>query len=95
MTMRAIKKVQNNCSLLYLYTNNPEILLDNHEGYLFDKINRNDGLYQYNVYICGIKMMSKITIRNNLDNYTKKTFKIYFFIGEHDLKKKLRLQLIE
>ena len=49
-TMRSIKKVQNNCTLLYNCSKDPEILNKEYKGYLFDKLVRNDGLFQYSVY---------------------------------------------
>ena len=50
-TMRAIRKVQTECTLLELCTNNPEIRTTKYNGYLLDKIVRNDGLFQYMCYI--------------------------------------------
>ena len=46
-TMRSIRRVQNDCSLLNLCVNNKECLDKVYEGYIFDKIIRNDKLYQY------------------------------------------------
>ena len=37
-TMRAIRKVQTECTLLELCTNNPEIRTTRYSGYMFDKI---------------------------------------------------------
>jgi exoribonuclease R len=94
-TMRAIRKVQNDCSLLDTCFNHPEILNKTYDGYCFDKLARNDGLYQYIVYLPELKLVSKITIRNNLDNYEKKQYKLYLFHNEEKYKKKIRLQMIE
>ena len=54
--MRYIRRVQNDCSLDVpnLCVNN-ECLDKVYEGYIFDKIIRNDKLYQYMVYIPEIK----------------------------------------
>jgi hypothetical protein len=92
-TMRAIRKVQNDCSLLDTCFNHPEILDKIYDGYCFDKLARNDGLYQYIVYLPELKLVSKITIRNNLDNYEKKQYKLYLFHNEEKYKKKIRLQI--
>ena len=94
VTMRSIRKVQNDCSLLDLYVNNPEKMDPLYEGFIFDKIERNDGLFQYSIYLPEIKMMSRTTIRENLHNYEKRLFKLYLFNDEENLKKKIRLQLI-
>lgn len=93
-TMRAIKKVQNECNMLDMCFNNPEILEKVYEGYCFDKIIRNDGLYQFIVYLPELKLASKITIRENLDNFEKCSYKLYLFNNEEKFKKKIRLQLL-
>jgi len=93
-TTRAIKKVQNNCSLLFSITKNPNIINNNYKGYLFDKIIRNDGLYQYSVYLVDLNIVSKIIIEKNYDNYDEKYFKLYLFLSEYDIKKKIKLKIL-
>lgn len=90
-TMRAIKKVQTDCDLLELFTNREDIQKNIYNGYIFDKIERADGLFQYMVYLDQLKMVSRITIRNNCENYSKMNFKIYLFEDEHSFKKKIRI----
>jgi hypothetical protein len=92
--MRAIRKVQNDCTLLELLTKDPELKEKEFEGYLFDKIKRNDGLFQYIVYLHNIKVVSRITARQDLNNYSKVMFKIYLISDENTLKKKIRLQML-
>jgi hypothetical protein len=91
--MRSIRKIQNDCSLLDMCFNNPKTLDTLYDGYCFDKIVRNDGLYQYVVYLPDLKLASKITIRENINSYEKKQFKLYLFSDEEKCKKKIRLQL--
>jgi len=91
-TMKMIRRVQNDCSLLHLCTTNAEVMEKNYEGYTFDKIMRNDGLYQYVVYIPELKMVSRITERENIGDYEKHEFKLYLFHDEEKFKKKIRLQ---
>jgi len=93
VTMRAIRKVQCDCSLLDLCTNNPEVMEKIYDGYAFDKIHRNDGLYQYIVYLPELKLASRITLRENIENYQKCSFKLYLFYDEDNFKKKIRLQM--
>ena len=93
-TMRSIRKIQTDCSLLDLCNNNPEIVDKTYQGYVFDKIIRNDGLYQYIVYLPELKMNSRMTIRENLQNYESKKFKLFLFNNEQRFKKKIRLQLV-
>jgi len=92
-TMRSIRKIQNDCSLLHLCSTDPEVMDKLYDGYAFDKINRNDGLYQYIIYLPEIKMVSRVTFRNELENYECKKYKLYLFNDEENFKKKIRLQL--
>jgi hypothetical protein len=91
--MRAIRKVQNDCSLLNACHNNPETLEKKYDGYCFNKLSRNDGLYQYNVFLPELRLSSRITMRENLENYDKKQYKLYLFNNEEKFKKKIRIQL--
>ena len=93
-TMRSIRKVQCDCSLLDLCHNNPEVMEKDYNGYLFDKIYRNDGLYQYIVFLPDLKLSSRITLREDFDNFTDKKFKLYLFNDEEKFKRKIRLHLI-
>jgi exoribonuclease R len=93
-TSRAIRKLQTDCTILELISKNNNLTEIIHEGYLFDKIKRNDGLFQYMVYLNNIKVLSRITARNDINNYEKVNFKIFVFTEESSLKKKIRLQLL-
>jgi hypothetical protein len=94
VTMRSIRKVQCDCSLLDLCNNNSTIMDKEYDGYLFDKINRNDGLYQYVVFLPELKMSTRITLRENIQAYECKKFKLYLFNNEENFKRKIRLQMI-
>jgi exoribonuclease R len=94
-TMRAIRKIQSDCCLLEMCTNRPEVCDEEYDGYIFDKIVRNDGLFQYIVYLAKVKTVSRITSRYDLDNYKKYKFKIFIFHEEDSLKKKVRLHFVE
>jgi exoribonuclease R len=93
-TMRSIRKVQNDCSLLHFCSTSPDVLNKNYNGYIFDKIVRNDGLFQFIVYLPELKMTSRVVLREDLINYEKYLFKLYLFNDEEKFKKKIRLQLI-
>ena len=91
VTMRAIKKIQNDCSLLDTF--NKGCILDKlYDGYCFDKIARSDGLFQYIVFLPELKLTSKVTIREDLNNYQLKQYKLFLFNNEERFKKKIRLQ---
>lgn len=93
-TMRAIRKIQTDCNLLHLCSTDNNILETIYDGYVFDKIIRNDGLYQYIVYIEDLKSVSRITSRFDLINFQKYKFKVYVFHEEATLKKKIRLHIL-
>lgn len=92
-TMRAIRKVQVDCKLLDVCCNNPDTLEKLYDGYCFDKLERNDGLYQYIVFLPELKITSRVTLRDNLDNYEKRKYKLFIFMNEDKMKRKIRLQL--
>ena len=95
ITMRAIRKVQNDCSLLNLCCDNTDLIKKIYSGFVFERIERNDGLYQYLVYLSELRMMNRITIRQKLENRTFHSFKIYIFMDEERLKQKIRLEYLE
>jgi exoribonuclease R len=94
ITMRSIRKVQNDCNLLDLCYNDPQTLEKTYDGYCFDKLAKNDGLYQFMVFLPELRLSSRITVRDNLENYDKKQFKLFIFNNEEKFKRKIRLQLI-
>jgi len=93
-TMRSIRRVQSDCNLLHMCSTTPEIMERNYTGYVFDKIVRNDGLFQYVVYLPELKLASRVTFRENIDNYALREYKLYLFHDEEKFKKKIRLQLL-
>jgi hypothetical protein len=92
--MRTIRKVQCDCSLLDLCNNNPQILEKKYDGYLFNKIDRNDGLFQYIVYLPELKLSSRVNLRDNFVNFQNKKFNLYIFNDEDKFKRKIRLNLL-
>ena len=94
VTMKNIRKVQNDCSLLKICYDDKSLPDKEFEGYLFDKIKRNDGLYQYTVFIDKLKLVNRIVSRKDVEDKSIQKFKIHIFIDEEKLKQKLRLELI-
>jgi len=94
VTMRSIRKVQCDCTLLDLCHNNPEVMAKEYDGYLFDKITRNDGLYQFVVFLPELKLSSRITMRDNFENFDCRKFKLYLFNDEEKFKRKIRLNML-
>ena len=94
-TMRSIRKVQLDCSLLqYVVSGNGAVLDNIYDGYSFDKVVRNDGLFQYIVYLPELKMTSRVTICEDLVAYEKRKYKLFVFNNESKFKRKVRLQLV-
>jgi exoribonuclease R len=93
-TMRNIRKIQNECNLLVMCSINENICDKNYEGYCFDKMIRNGGLFQYIVYLPELKTTCKIVTRVDMEEYSKQNYKLYIFQDEDRLKKKIRIQLL-
>jgi hypothetical protein len=94
-TMRAIRKLQSDCEFLQLCITKPETLDIIYTGYVFDKIEREDGLYQYVVYIPELKMVNRHTTRNIYENFSTHKFKLYLFNNQFSYKKKILLGYYE
>jgi len=94
-TMKSIRRVQNDCSLLHLCSNNPLVMNKTYEGYTINKITRNDGLFQYLVYLPELHLTSKLVLIDCLENYEKSSYKLYLFNDEEKFKKKIRVQLMK
>ena len=92
-TMRSIRKVQNDCNLLNICTNDVELLTKTYDGFIFDKIQRNDELFQYMVYLPHFRMVNRFTSRHNEENLSKQKFKLYIFMDENQLKQKIRVEM--
>lgn len=93
ITMRSIRKVQNDCKLLKLCSDNQDLMNQIHNGYIFDKMFRNDGLYQYMIYLPNINMVNRIASRFDYEKYSNQNCKLYLFTDEVRLKQKVRIQI--
>ena len=94
VTMRSVRKVQNDCALLNICVNDERIRNKAHKGFIFDKIYRNDGLYQYMVYFPEIKMVNRFTSRHNKKNLSNQNFRLFIFLDEIRLKQKIRVEMV-
>ena len=92
-TMRSIRRIQADCAMLHMCSTEIDTSTAVFEGYLFDCIERNDGLFQYMVYLPSIKLTNRVTLCESLPEYTKRNFVMYVFNDETTLKKKIRLQI--
>ena len=94
ITMRSIRRVQTDCNLLNICTETTDVLENEYEGYIFDKLKRNDGLFHYIVYLPELKLTNRIILIDDIEDYSKMKFKIYIFHDETTLKRKIRLQIL-
>ena len=94
-TMRSIRKVQNCCELLRICVEENKEKKKIYEGFIFDKMERNDGLYQYMIYLPEIKMVNRLIARQNKDCLSKSNFKLFTFLDESNFKQKIRVEFEE
>ena len=92
-SMRLIRKVQEDCEILCKCTAQPELLERQHRGILFDKTKKNDGFYNYMVYLEDVGILSKIVTYEELDEYAYMTFQLFLFQGEDKIKRKIRVSI--
>jgi hypothetical protein len=92
-TMKMTRRVQNDCNLLGMCNNNPDILEKSFDGYCFDETTTDNGFYKYNVYLPDLKITLNIVSDKSL-SYEKKQFKLFVFNNEEKMKKKIRLHLL-
>lgn len=93
-SMRSIRKVQNDCALLAMCVTSPEVMEKEYSGFVFEAMERNDGLWLYIVHIPDLKLSSKFIHYNKMELYSEHKFKIYLFEDKDALKKKIRMEKI-
>ena len=95
-TMVSIRRVQNKCSMIHVFNSNPEILSKIYHGYIYNKEQSlyEDTLYNYNVYLHELKIVSKITTNKCYDNYSLHRFKLFLFNDEDNLIKKIKISIV-
>jgi uncharacterized protein YhbP (UPF0306 family) len=94
-TMKSIRKVQNSCELLRICVEENKEKKKIYKGFIFDKMERNDGLFQYMIYLPEIKMVNRLIARQNKDCLTKNNFKLFTFMDESNFKQKIRVEFEE
>lgn len=87
-TQRYIRKIQYKCNLISIFEDNKnEIFV----GIPFDKIQRSDKKYNYNVFLPKIYIFTSLTIPECLNEHEEYQFKLYLFSSESKLKKKIKI----
>jgi exoribonuclease R len=90
-TTKSIRRVQNDCDLLNLCTNDPSILQNEYDGYLFNKVGLDDGSFQYSVFLPTLKMTSRVIIADSDAEFSSRRFKPFLFKNEENFKRKIRI----
>jgi len=94
ISSRTIRKVQSKCKIYSQYLYNKENnIIQNYEGYVFDKLEKYDGKFQYMVYLPSLKLTTYITVLQNLDNYSCHLFQLFVFMNQEQDKNKIKLQI--
>ena len=95
VTTKTIRRVQNDCDLLHMCTNDPSILQNEYDGYLFNKIAVEDnGLFQYAVFLPKLKMTSRVFIADGDAEFKTLRFKPFLFKNEENFKRKIRIHTL-
>lgn len=88
---RSVKRVQMDCSMLQMFYDNEDMRDKDYRGCMYDKMERGDGLFQYNVYIPELKMFNRYISRIEYDNYSTHEYKLFLFKNEDNFRQKVRL----
>jgi hypothetical protein len=94
VSMRSIRKVQNDCQLVHRCTQDPTLLEGTHRCVVFDRIERGSGYFNYMVYMESLSLLSKIRVTRDLENYQTVDCKLLVFENEEKTKRKIRLCLV-
>ena len=85
---KQIKKVQNDCQILYQVTTHPELLEQLMDACVLECIGENI----YSVYVEELKWIGKLYSEEVLEIYQPVMIQLYVFVKEEQLQKKIRIQ---
>lgn len=94
-SMKETRKIQNNCTILDKIEREPQILHNEYSGVVFDKKNKYQNVFCYMVFIEDLNMLLQLNNTQSLDEYHTYNFKLFIFECEDNIKRKVRLQLLE
>jgi hypothetical protein len=92
--MRAIRTVQGDCDLLRACVESPDVTDRAYTGIVFDREEREDGMYMYMVYIPDLKLTSRTTHRDRFENYVVGSFRVFVFDDEENMRRKVRVGIV-
>lgn len=91
-SMKSIRSIQNNCTLLFTCSRNPDAMKTTHRGILFNEHVEDKG-YTYQVYLPNLKLTSKVFSEEKCALFQYRTFSLFMFEDEYQTKRKIRVQL--
>jgi exoribonuclease R len=94
INMKSIRKLQNECTLLELCTNNNQLMETTYSGWIIGKKYFENNVISYNVYLPKLKLTSYVKLTEEYNVYDNLNFKLYLFTDEDNLKRKIRLAVI-
>ena len=95
ISSRTIRKVQSKCKIYSQYLYNKENnITQNYVGYVFDKLEKHDGKFQYMVYLPSLKLTTYITVLQDLENYSCHLFQLFVFMNQEQDKNKIKLHYV-
>jgi exoribonuclease R len=87
---KAIRKLQNEVTLLQLYQKNHQQI---YRGFVFGRtITAN--FFKYKVYLPAIKLLTTVYSPKEVNNYIFADFTVHWFLDEIKMSKKIRLQML-
>jgi hypothetical protein len=89
--MRSIKKIQQECELLYLLSENPDMKHADYKGIVVDVARAGEIV----VYIESLNKMITVGTDEKIELYSYHYFRVYIFEDEYKIKQKLRWMLTE
>lgn len=93
VSMRSIRKIQTDCEIIRKVTIDPIVMDSLHKGTVFDKIQKNNGLFSFMVFLHDLKLLSRIVTTEEMENNSIHIFKLFFFGDEYNYKKKIKLMI--
>ena len=94
VSMRSIRKIQNECQLLYRCTQDPSLMESIHFGVVFDRIERESGYFNYMVYMESLNLLSRVRSTQDFCNYDIVQCKLLVFENEEKTQRKIRVCIV-
>ena len=87
--MKNIRKLQQDCEILYRFINDPQLTENTYEGIIISNSDKKTA-----VYIEEFKWLAYIPYHESYVKYMKVVCKLYMFEKEEQMKRKIRIQII-